>query len=110
MFMFMFMLCCGVWCVVCGVVIVFWLCAGCVFVVCWLCFCCVFDVTSQSRRVIRSFQLKILQHLSDVSLIRLDCDTVTTALNDTIQYSAIHLKVCVFRCRIRLVLYSLDIF
>ena len=39
------------------------------------------------RRVIRSFQHKILQYPPDTSLIRLDCDVVTTPFNDTIQYS-----------------------
>ena len=47
------------------------------------------------RRVIRSFQLKILQHLPAVSLIRLDCDAVTTPFNEPIQYSSTLLKVCV---------------
>ena len=32
--------------------------------------------------MIRSLQLKILQYLPDVSLIRLDCDSVTTPFND----------------------------
>ena len=49
-----------------------------------------------SRRVACSFQLKVYQHLSDVSLVRLDGHAVTIPFNDTIQYSSALLKVCVF--------------
>ena len=42
-----------------------------------------------SRIVVRSFQLETLQYLSDVPLVRLHCDAVTTPFNDTIQYSAL---------------------
>ena len=35
-------------------------------------------------------------NLPDMSLIRLNCDAVATPFNDTIQYSCVLLKVCVF--------------
>ena len=49
-----------------------------------------------SRSVVRSFQLKTLQYLPDVPLVRLNCDAATTSLDDPIQYSSTLLKVCVF--------------
>ena len=49
-----------------------------------------------SRCVIRSFQPKILQHLPDVSLIRVDRDAVATTPDDTVQDCSTPLKVCVF--------------
>ena len=62
-----------------------------------------------SRRVIRSFQLKVLQYLPDMSLTRLDCDAVTTPYNDTGQYYSTLVKVCIFPSTCFWIWYFLDI-
>ena len=51
---------------------------------------------ARSRRATCSFQLEVFQYLSDVSLIRLECEAATIPFNDAIQYSSALLKVRVF--------------
>ena len=55
---------------------------------------------ASSRCVIRLFQLKDLQYLPDMSLVRLDRDSVATPLGDTIQDSSNVFQVRIFTYRL----------